>query len=77
MVGMTVTMGYEWILSVFMSVAFLFFPALNVLFMFSPTLKDDILTNNTAWAVWFVYIFEISIFFIFTDLYLGDFAFIF
>ena len=76
-VGMILTMGYEWILGVFMSFAFLFFPSLNILFMFSPSLKSDLLTTNTAWSVWFVMLFEMAILAIFTDLYVGDFASIF
>ena len=73
-VGMIIEMGYEWILAVFISFSFLFFPSLNVLFMFSPSLKEDLLTDDTVWSIWFIYLFELAVLYIFYDLMLGDFA---
>ena len=71
---MVSVMGYEWIVALFLSAIFLFFPTLDGLFLFNTGLQDQLVTVNNYWSIWFLILFQIIVLTVFWDLMNGKFA---
>ena len=71
---MVSVMGYEWIVALFLSAIFLFFPTLDMLFLFNTGLQNQLVTINNYWSIWFLILFQIIVLTVFWDLMNGKFA---
>ena len=52
-IAMVVGMQFEWIISLFMSVIYLMFPAVSALFLLNKGLQMNLMTSDNNWAIWF------------------------
>lgn len=53
---------------------FLFFPCLQVFFLFNYAIQKNFIQWDKLWAIWFFLIMQMGSLFIFTDLSIGNFA---
>ena len=67
-------MQYEWIIAVFLSVIYLLFPSVELLFMFNYGLQKSLISEDKFWSIWFILLFQISSLVTLYDLLVGNFA---
>ena len=74
MVLMVQVFGFVWVLALFLTAVYLFFPWFQFLFMFNLGFQKNLLEKERFWSVWFYLLFQIWTMVTFADLIIGNFA---
>ena len=67
-------MGWEWIVSLFLSAIYLLFPVLHTFFLFNLGFQKNLLVADKFWSIWFYLLFQIASLVSYSDLLIGNFA---
>ena len=57
-----------------MTIILMLFPTIDVLFMFSPALQSNLLTDDANWTLWFSILGHVVILVVTMELLVGDFT---
>lgn len=74
MVLMVEIFGFVWVLAVFLTGVYLFFPWFQFLFLFNLGFQKNLVTKERFWAVWFYLLLQIWSMVTLADLMIGNFA---
>ena len=67
-------MEFEWIVALFMSVLYMMFPMVSVMFLLNKGLQLNLMSSDSSWVIWFGMIFQISALFINNEILVGGFS---
>ena len=72
--ALTLDMGFEWIISLFLSMGFMFFPILQIWFLYNKNMEQALMNRQNSWSIWFWMLFQLSALVVVRELVVGSFA---